>query len=264
MNIEILISTMHQKNHSILNQLNLQTNAIVVNQCSENSVEELDYHGLRIIWVNTTQRGLSKSRNLALSYATADICLIADEDETLVDKYPEIILGAFDSDSDADIISFNFDRLYSGKENQNRKSPTRKPNKSRKAPYFRYYSSVSLAFRLIKIVKHGIHFNELIGAGTNYGAGEEALFLISCRKAKLNVYENSSTICSVDFTSSSWFTGYDEKFYFDTGIFLGCAYGKFAKLMSLYFLNQSRSLSQLPMKVVYKQMEDGIKAYRKL
>lgn len=264
MKVEVLLSTMNQNDYEILDRINLQTSAVVVNQCDRNEVKEITYKGQRIIWVDTVQRGLSKSRNMALSFACGDICLIADEDETLVDGYEALVLRAFTDTQQADIVSFNFDRVYPKGAKQDRKDPNRKENNSRKAPYFKYYSSVSLAFRRMKIVKHGIHFNELIGAGTEYGSGEEALFLIACRNSKLKVYENPSKICSVDCSDSSWFKGYDEKFYYNKGIFLGAAYGKIAKIMSLYFLKQSRSISELDLKTVLANMNEGIKAYREL
>ncbi len=262
MTIEVLVATMHQKDHSVLDHLNLQSDAVVINQCDENSGEEFTYNGHHILWVNTIQRGISRSRNMALSYAKADICVLADDDEILADGYPELLNSAYGSVPDAAVISFNLERIYSEGQEQNRTDRNRKPNRTRKAPFFRYYSAVSLTFRRMKLVKHGIHFNELIGTGSDYGSGEEAVMLIRCRDARLAIYENSSMICSVDCTGSSWFTGYDEKFYFDTGVFLGCAYGRAASIMALYFLRQSRSMSKLPTSTVWNKMAEGIRAFR--
>ena len=45
--------------------------------------------------IYTTERGLSKSRNLAIANAKTDICLICDDDEIFVDNYEEIILNAY-------------------------------------------------------------------------------------------------------------------------------------------------------------------------
>ena len=43
MTLEVLVSTMYQKDYSLLDRMNIQTDAIVVNQCNENSIEEFEY-----------------------------------------------------------------------------------------------------------------------------------------------------------------------------------------------------------------------------
>jgi len=255
-NLEVLVATMHQEDYTLLERMHLETDAVVVNQCNRNGYKKFQYRGRNITWIDTIQRGLSKSRNMALSYATGDYCLIADEDVTFEKGYENLILDAFYQQKKADVISFN----YIAKN----KKTTRKPNMNRKAPYFRYYSSVSLAFNRIKLVKNGIHFNELIGAGSQYGAGEESLLLIDCRKCGLHVYENENVICSADFSVSTWRTGSDEKFYYDTGVFLGIGFGFFAKAMSFYYVLQSKAISELPAGVVIKKIWEGIDDFRNL
>lgn len=256
MKLQILVATMHQNDTSLLDRMNIRTDAIVVNQCDRTSYSEINYKNHKILWIDTCQRGLSKSRNMALSYATADICLIADDDVVYNDDYEKLILDAFKNNTKADILTFNFTATNA--------IQTRKPRTNRRAPFYRFYASVSLAFRRIKIVKYGLHFNELIGAGSDYGAGEESLFLSECRHKHLKIYENSAYIARVDFSESTWFKGYDEKFYFDTGIYLGVTYGKAAYLFSLYYLLQSRKIANMHLSVVFKQMSKGIKAFRKL
>ena len=228
MTIEVLISTMHQNDRNILDKMNIQSDSIVVNQCSDDSVEHFLHNNYSVTWINSSQRGLSKSRNMALSFATADICLLADEDEVLVNDYPIIINKAFDEYSSADIISFNFIRL-------NSTIPTRQ-NKCRKAPNYKYYSSVSLAFKLMKIKKYGLHFNELIGAGSEYCAGEETVFEQECRVKGLKIYENSNVICSVDASNSTWFKGFDDKYFFNLGVILAIRHGVWAKFFALYYV----------------------------
>ena len=256
MKIEVLISTMHQKNYSLLKKMNIRTNAIVVNQCNDNSYNEFQHNGNSIIWINTTQRGLSKSRNMALSYAKGDICLIADEDIEYFDDYEEKVLSAYAKENKADFICFNITRING--------VAKRAANKDRKAPSYKSYPSVSISFRRIKIIKNGLHFNELIGAGSQYGAGEESLFLIEGRRLGLIVYENSAYICKVDFSTSTWFTGYNEKFYFDTGVYLAVTYRKFAYFYMMYFILQSRRLSKLPIKIVIKNILNGISEFQNI
>ena len=81
--IELLISTMHQKDYSLLNKMNINSDAVVINQCDEDSYNEFNLNGNHIVWINSTERGLSKSRNLAIKNSNADVCLICDDDEIL-------------------------------------------------------------------------------------------------------------------------------------------------------------------------------------
>lgn len=256
MKLEVLVSTMYQKDYELLNSMNIQSDAIVVNQCEGDTVKRFLYNRYNITWINTSQRGLSKSRNMAMSYATADICLLADEDEILEDDYPKIIEKAFEGIPSADIISFNFNRL-------NFSEPTKK-NKCRKAPRYKYYSSVSLAFKLIKIRKYGLHFNELIGAGSEYSAGEETVFEEECRRKKLKIYENSNCICSVDSSNSTWFKGFDERYFFNLGIILAIRHGALAPIFTIYYVYRFRKNNNIDKKRMIKSILLGISRFRDL
>jgi len=256
MTIEVLLSVMHQKNHELIAKMNIQSDAVIVNQCADDSVEKFLYDNHSIIWINTTQRGLSKSRNMALSYATAEICLIADEDEVLENGYPRIVEEAFNRYPKADIISFNYHRIN---------APTQiKTNKSGKGSRFKYYSSVSLAFKLNKIKKHGLHFNEMIGAGSEYCAGEETVFEQECRKKGLKIYEYSSIICSVDSTTSTWFKGFDETYFFNLGVILAIRHGIWARLYAFYYVYRFRRDKAVNKIVLLRSIYSGISRFKTL
>ena len=95
MTIEVLVATMHQKDHSFLDHLNLQSDAVVINQCDENSYTEYSYNGHTICCYSFAERGVGLSRNNALMRATSDIILFADEDIVYEDGYGEAILKAY-------------------------------------------------------------------------------------------------------------------------------------------------------------------------
>ena len=82
MTLEVLVSTMYQKDYSLLDRMNIQTDAIVVNQCNENSIEKFEYKGHKIKWISLNERGVGLSRNTALMRSTADICLFPTTEET--------------------------------------------------------------------------------------------------------------------------------------------------------------------------------------
>lgn len=112
----ILMSCMHQHDHSILVRSNVQSNIVVVNQCDIDKTEEFEFtnkYGQNkwCIFISTTERGLSRSRNMALQNAPNDsICLIADDDETFDDNVENTILDSFERYPMADLIAFSLIR----------------------------------------------------------------------------------------------------------------------------------------------------------
>ena len=259
MKVQVLISTMNQKDFEVLNRLCVESDAVVVNQCDEESTDYIEYNGFKVCWINSKSRGLSHSRNLALYYSDADICLLCDDDEVLTKNYVEILCNAYDVYREADIITFNF-KAYRGGVRQLK----RNRNKNRKSPFYRYYTSMAISFRRMSIKKNGLFFNELIGAGTRYGCGEESLFINKCRKNGLQIYERVEEICSVDFSKSSWFNGFNENFYFNIGIFLRMAYGKFALLFALYYMKHAKSITNLGGATIFSNIIRGVKHYDEL
>ena len=113
MNLEVLLSCMHQSDASIASQVNLQSDAVIVNQCDIDNTVEVSFNNsagnpCKIKFISTKERGLSKSRNMAIRNSRADLCLIADDDECLDTDYPQTIIEAFQKYPQADIIAFDF------------------------------------------------------------------------------------------------------------------------------------------------------------
>ena len=71
MKLQVLVATMHQKDYSLLDKMNIQTDAIVINQCDEYRFEEFEYKGKKIKWYSMKERGIGLSRNTALMRQTA-------------------------------------------------------------------------------------------------------------------------------------------------------------------------------------------------
>ena len=104
MTLQVLIATMHQTDHSLLDKMNIQSDAIVINQCDCDKIEKFTYKGHEIIWLSLNERGIGLSRNTALMRGTADIVLFADEDVIYEDGYSQKIINAFDKNPKADIL----------------------------------------------------------------------------------------------------------------------------------------------------------------
>lgn len=229
MTIEVLLSTMHQKDKSIVDRLGLQSDAVIVNQCDCDSVEKFDYEGNRITWVNSTQRGLSRSRNMAMFYSTADICLLVDDDEILVPGYVDTIIEAFKRHKDASIIGFQVEGIESVfKEYGNSESRMGYIHSMRMA-------SVELAFLRDKLNSAGIRFNEKIGAGTKYKMGEENTVLFNCLDKRLRIYYVPCLIGRIHMGNSTWFTGFDSSYFHARGAVFTAMSRKWSLLLIYQF-----------------------------
>jgi glycosyltransferase involved in cell wall biosynthesis len=202
---------MHQKDHSLLERMNIQTEAVVINQCDREGEETVECNGNRVLWVNTTERGLSRSRNMALRHADADVCLIADDDEILRDGYAELITDAFDKNPDFSMIRF----AICGIEKPFRHYETEEFNigylKSMKM------SSVEIAFKLADVKDNGIWFDEKIGSGTQFLMGEENAFIFASLRSKLKARFVPSVIADLHIGDSTWFKGYNEAYLIGKG-----------------------------------------------
>lgn len=69
MKLMVLISYMHRTDTGIISESNVQTDSVVVNQCDRDSIEDFDFKNKKgrtchVKFIDTTERGLSNSRNL--------------------------------------------------------------------------------------------------------------------------------------------------------------------------------------------------------
>lgn len=215
MTFNILISCMHQKDFSIIERSNVQSDVVVVNQCDQDSVEEYDFENKKgrtchVKYICTTERGLSKSRNMALRNAWGDICLICDDDEVLEDDCEELILNAYSENPKAGLIAFALNR-----KDYDKKYPDGK--KILKFKQILKTSSHQITFSRLLIVKHGIIFDEKMGSGTGNGGGEENMFMFTVKKHGLEMLYYPNVIATINPSPSQWFKGYTERYFENLG-----------------------------------------------
>lgn len=260
MNLQVLVSTMHQKNHDLLKIMNLQSDAIIVNQCDKNEFEEFEYQGHAIKFLSFNERGVGLSRNNALMRAKADICIFADGDVTYVDNYKNIITQAFKDNPKADIIVFNVPSL-----NLERPSPL--INRKKRVRIFNClkYGAVTMAVKIEKIHKSNIYFSLLFGGGAKYGSGEDSLFIIECLRKKLKVYADPAIIGYVSQEDSSWFNGYTDKFFMDKGAIFASISQRCAWLLCLQFVLRHRDMFKNDKTVInaLKLLIEGVRGFQK-
>ncbi len=222
--IQVLISCMHQDVVRLLSRTQVSGLGIVVNQCDEEASYNLD----NTLVINTTERGLSKSRNMALRNATGDICLICDDDEILDNDYKEKIECAYIENPSADVIAFQI--KDAGKEY---------PKRKKRIGYIGALKLASwqLTFRRKSIIEKEISFDETLGSGVSKAGGEENMFIYDCLKRGLNVIFVPVTIGRMIEGESQWFHGFTPEYFYDRGIMTRKLMGRFwASLYAIYFL----------------------------
>lgn len=220
MNLEVLISCMHQQDFEIAERTGIRTDALMINQCppveysndaslDRNTFEVQNCSRGNIRMLRTNTRGLSKSRNLAIQHAGGDVCLLCDDDEQLDPLYQKTILQAYEMLPDADIICFRISN-----------QPSRLKQETQRLTKWTAMriASWQITFRRESVLKSGIRFDEDMGAGTGNGGGEEVKFLRDCIKAGLKAYYVPKSIGTVAQSESTWFKGYDRDFFYKRGI----------------------------------------------
>lgn len=227
MKIQVLVAAVGQTDRSLPQKMNIQTDAIVANQCDENSVEQFEWNGHNVKYLNFVERGVGLNRNNALMRADADICLFADDDMVYADGYGETLERLFSENPTADVIIFNI------KEKQVSRYVIPKKMKVGYLNYLRY-GTARVAVRLSSVKKNGIYFNQCFGGGTEYSHGEDNIFINSCLKKGLKVIAVPDFLAELtEERESSWNKGYDEKYIRDQGVLYRTLSRKWWRLLCL-------------------------------
>ena len=206
--LEVLMSCMHQTDDSLVSASRLTGDVVVVNQCDREDYREYPSRDGTVRMYSTTQRGLTRSRNMAIAKAKADICLLCDDDETFVENYREAICDAYRKIPQADVLIFKM-------VDRRRSFPDWKLRLY--FPLTMRVGSWQISFRRDRILASGIRFDELMGAGSGNGAEEELKFLWDCQKAGLKIYYLPVEIASVAQIHSTWFHGHTQQYFEDRG-----------------------------------------------
>ncbi|MBR2009548.1 MAG: glycosyltransferase family 2 protein [Peptococcaceae bacterium] len=212
MRVQVLVAAMHQHDHSLLEKMNLRSDAIIGNQCDHNSVEAFQWNGHNIKYLHFAERGVGLNRNNALMRADGDICLFADDDMRYCDDYVSVVTKAFEEHPDADVLVFNL------VEKERTRKVIQKTERVRWYNFLRY-GTARVAVRNAAIQANGIYFNQCFGGGTPHCHGEDNLFLAACLQKGLKMYAVPAYIAELtEERPSSWNTGYNEKYLADQGV----------------------------------------------
>lgn len=238
--------------------MNLDSDAVVINQCDRLGAEELEYNDHNVRFFSFPDRGVGRSRNEAILRADGDICLFSDEDIVYEAGYAQAVEREFENQPAADMILFNIEidearRTYhiGGRKRVHWYNCGR-------------YGAVSFAVKRESLLASGVTFSLLFGGGARYSNGEDSLFLKEFIKKGYKVYTAPVTIGREESGDSTWFLGYNEKFFHDRGVLYRYLYGRLDRVMALRYLlaHREKLCGETGMKQAYRWMRDGIKSVR--
>lgn len=255
MQVQVLASVMNQNMQKLAKQMNLASDAVIINQSDCLKYEEMELAGGLVRFYSFPERGIGRSRNEAILRADKDICLFSDEDIVYEDGYAEAVIAEFERNPKADMILFNITieesrRTYHITERKR----VRWYNCGR-------YGAVSFAIRRESLLASGVTFSLLFGGGARYSNGEDSLFLKEFMSKGYRVYTAPVTIGREEAGDSTWFAGYNKKFFYDRGVLYRYLYGGLARLFSLRFLlaHRKKMCADVSVRQAYAWMAEGIK-----
>lgn len=266
MKLEVLVTTMHQKDFSKYSEMNLQTDAVIANQADFNEWEETEINGKRVKFVTTNTRGLSKNRNIAISNINnADLIMFSDDDLKFYDGYEKIIVDEFKNHPEAEAIKFNINCISCKKLAMAEIKNFHPLNRMQVTS-----SGVCcLAIKRDVFLKLNIKFNERFGSGTENYCGEDTIFLQELLKKGLKLYASPVFVADIDQTDSTWFEGHNEKFFTVAGMIINEIYPLLSYLLVIRsaFKASRRKTSNLSflqiLKCYYRGIIKNIKEHKR-
>lgn len=254
MDLQLLVAAVKQTPLELAEKMNIDSDAIIVSQGNVHDHQILSYKGHEIEYFAMEKKGVGLNRNTALMHAKAGICLFSDEDIVYEDGYAQKVLEAFEAYPQADMLLFNVNAM-AGRETYHNDcfGRVRWYNCGR-------YPTYSFAAKTEKLHKNNLTFSLLFGGGARYSNGEDSLFLRDCMRAGLKIYKVPVNLGHETERESTWFRGYNEKFFYDRGVLYRHLYGPLAKPLAFRFLlaHGKQMCGEIPRKEAYEIMKKGI------
>jgi len=258
--LQVLAVTMNQKDFTLLDRMNIQSDILIGNQADRYDVSETEYRGHKVTMYTWNERGVGLNRNNLIMRADADIILFADDDVIYDNGYADIVVNAFKEHPEADAITFDVVPI----------PDTINPDLNKTWHRIRWYNCLKygaprLAIRTKVLKDKNVYFSLLFGGGAKYSSGEDSLFIAELIKKGVKVYGCPQKIGHVTFDTSSWYVGYTEKYFKDKGIFFHFLAPRFGKLLCLQYCVRRNSLFKeaYTAKEAYQLMIKGIEECKK-
>ena len=251
---------MKQQDFSLLQKMNVQCDAVIGNQgMPENSVRTESFNGHTAVMYSWAEKGVGLNRNNLMLRGDAEITLFADDDVVYVDGYADTVLKAFDEHPEADGITFDVVPV----------PDTINPDLNKTWHRIKWYNCLKygaprLAVRTKVLREKNIYYSLLFGGGAKYSSGEDSLFIMQLLNSGVKLYAYPGKIGTVTF-ENTWFCGYNEKYFYDKGVFFYFLSHKFAKPLCLQYCVRRHGLFEkdYSWQEAYKLMIEGIEKYKR-
>lgn len=258
--LEVIVAAMNQIDFSLVEKLNINCDVVIANQSDNNSYYEAEMPNGKARMVSTTTRGVGVNRNLGLAFSEGDILMLADDDLVYNDDMPEKVEGAFNELEKADVIIFG---TFFSKKGEVYKKNFCKTKKLSILKSMRY-GTYAVAIRKFSLKRANLSFSELFGGGCIYSHGEDSDFIINCYKRGLKVYTYDYVLGVTAKDSSTWFTGFNEKYFYDTGALAKNTFGIFAVPYMLRLALRTEAEEGITFKKKMDLMMAGYRNFRNL
>ncbi|MDP4152167.1 MAG: glycosyltransferase family 2 protein [Bacillota bacterium] len=260
--VQVLVAAMNEsEDDALYSRMRLTTDAVIANQCGKCGKTELKVIDNELVIISTEQKGVGRNRNTALSYATGDILVFADEDMVYEDSYDSMIKKAFEELPDADCIIFDI------KNDNPRGVEAPNVNKIRRLHIFNSmkFGAARLAVRRNSLCRANVWFSLLFGGGARYGSGEDSIFIADCIRKGLKIYTYPALIATVNQEDSTWFTGINDSYFYDKGALLAAIFPKLMFIMSWVFAFRfKKSADEFSVFKIHKLLKNGMRGFKKL
>jgi glycosyltransferase involved in cell wall biosynthesis len=144
---------------------------LIINQTTENHKLTSGFSSVRVI--NSNEKKLSKSRNIALQNSIGKVVLIADDDVVFKKNFDSIIINSYNKYPNATVICFAIEKpdgsLF-------KKYPAKTKENTTQLDIFNILS-IEISLNRVAFEKLNVKFDENFGLGSHFIMGEEAIFL---------------------------------------------------------------------------------------
>lgn len=231
--IAIAVSTMYRQDLAFLSQIFPGTllkslNILVINQTDESRILESATPNIKVI--NSFERGLAKSRNLAIANIKQEYAVLTDDDVIFDEALAEKINRGFTKFPAAAVIRFRAQKAAGVFFSKYPQHPV-----SQLSLFGRLnVSSIELAINVKKLKEKQAWFDENFGLGATFGNALEQAFLDNVYKKKLQIAFYPETIVSHPDDCS----GRDpkvDKFYYVNGALAQKMFGSLAVCWAFVF-----------------------------
>jgi hypothetical protein len=124
------------------------------------------------------------------------------------------------------------------------------------------YGTSSFVIKRQSLLKHNLNFTQLFGGGSKYCAGEDNIFLREALGKKLKVYSHPFKIAHINYEVSTWFKGFDRKYFFDNGAWLETTFPFLKHLLVWYFVIKFFPKTELSRWEILKLQYAGMRAFK--